>query len=269
MCQRELVMKNRGFTLIELLVVIAIIALLLSIIIPALNRSKELARRLVCLNHLKNIGLANILYAEAHDGWYVPIMDLLIDGTRTDYEWPHNDAFRDLLGYVDAESDPEGDWEQWHAPRDFLCPSDKVAVDRIEDELYTNWISYGGNITDWYQNWMNIMYAGHREIKIKNPSRELSFSESNDWWMWWLGADYVTGWDVLGHDTIMPYKYVGCDGPTLYRHSEGANLLFYDGHVEWWPKERVFVIEDWDAARPGIWSIFSEYPPPIGQLETP
>ena len=264
----KLVMRKRGFTLIELLVVIAIIALLLSVIMPALKKAKEHAKRLICLNHLRNIGLANVLYSEAHDGWYVPIMDLIDDG-RIDYEWPHNNAFRDLLGYKDADAYVEDGGEQWHAPKDFLCPSDEIAIDEIEDELYTNWISYGGNITDWYQNWMDILYAGHRETMIENPCRELSFSESNDWWMWWLGADYVAGWDVLGHDTIMPYKYVDCDGPTLYRHSEGANLLFYDGHVEWWRKEQVFVIENWDAGMPGIWSIFPEYPPPEGRLETP
>ena len=139
----------------------------------------------------------------------------------------------------------------------------------MEDPQYTSWLSYGGNITDWYQNWDKIMYGGHRDTLMKNPSLELVFSESNDWWMWWVGADYVRGWDVLGQDTIMPYKEVGCDGPILYRHNEGAVLIFYDGHVEWWPKEKVFVQEDWDQGRPGIWSVFPSYPPPEGGTDMP
>lgn len=62
-------MKNRkGFTLIELLVVIAIIALLLSILLPALNKVKEKAREVVCKAHLKGVGLAIILYLEDNEG---------------------------------------------------------------------------------------------------------------------------------------------------------------------------------------------------------
>ena len=59
--------KKRGFTLIELLVVIAIIALLLSILTPALNSVKERARRLLCLNALRQWGIAVIAYNVTND----------------------------------------------------------------------------------------------------------------------------------------------------------------------------------------------------------
>jgi prepilin-type N-terminal cleavage/methylation domain-containing protein/prepilin-type processing-associated H-X9-DG protein len=262
-------MNKRGFTLIELLVVIAIIALLISIIIPALKKSKDAAKRLICINHLRNIGIGNVLYSDEHDGWYIPILYRFVPSGPY-YEWPLNQTFRDLLGYVAAEStyDEYGN-KQWHAPKKFLCPSDKVANDKMEDDNWTNWISYGGNITDWYQSWDDILYAGNRNTRVSNPSGELSFSESNDWWMWWSGADYRAGWDELGHDTITPYQLEGCSGPTLYRHSEGVNLLFYDGHVGWRPKEKVFVIENWDNTWPGIWSIYGEFPPPLDRQESP
>jgi prepilin-type N-terminal cleavage/methylation domain-containing protein/prepilin-type processing-associated H-X9-DG protein len=58
--------KSRGFTLIELLVVIAIIALLMGILMPALTRVKEMGKRSVCLNNLRQLTIAWIQYADAN-----------------------------------------------------------------------------------------------------------------------------------------------------------------------------------------------------------
>jgi len=60
--------RKRGFTLIELLVVIAIIALLLSILLPALRTVREQGRRAVCGQNEKNTGLGLFLYADDYDG---------------------------------------------------------------------------------------------------------------------------------------------------------------------------------------------------------
>ncbi len=59
---------RRGFTLVELLVVIAIIALLMAILMPALNRARELGRRSVCLGNLKQLALAWIMYTDGNAG---------------------------------------------------------------------------------------------------------------------------------------------------------------------------------------------------------
>ena len=65
--------KRRGFTLIELLVVIAIIAVLMAILMPALNRVKEQGKRAVCLSNLRQLTMAWIMYADDND-------DVLVNG---------------------------------------------------------------------------------------------------------------------------------------------------------------------------------------------
>ncbi len=69
--------RKRGFTLIELLVVIAVIAILMAILMPALKRAREQGKRTVCLNNLKQLTLAWVLYSDDNDG-------LVVNGSPTE-----------------------------------------------------------------------------------------------------------------------------------------------------------------------------------------
>jgi prepilin-type N-terminal cleavage/methylation domain-containing protein/prepilin-type processing-associated H-X9-DG protein len=91
-CKMRKVNTMKGFTLIELLVVISIIALLLSILMPALSKVKEQAKFVVCGSNIKQVGLAGMMYTSENDG-YFPIA----------WEW---------LNKVDATTGNA--WCRWH-----------------------------------------------------------------------------------------------------------------------------------------------------------
>ena len=73
-------MRKRNFTLIELLVVIAIIAILASLLLPALHSAREKGRSVSCLNHLRQQGTAFMMYLSTSDGWMMLVQEDLGDG---------------------------------------------------------------------------------------------------------------------------------------------------------------------------------------------
>lgn len=122
---------KQAFTLIELLVVVSIIALLVSVLLPSLNKAREVARRIKCAAGLNQVGLAERMYAGDNGGWFTPA----VSGRFTYYDFTFDvslDAYLKTMKpgfpaapsnvFIDRRQRPlsSGIWE---------CASDKVKRD--------------------------------------------------------------------------------------------------------------------------------------------
>jgi prepilin-type N-terminal cleavage/methylation domain-containing protein/prepilin-type processing-associated H-X9-DG protein len=254
-------LKKKAFTLVELLVVISIIALLLAILMPSLQKAREQGRRTVCLTHLKSLQLSNEVYANANNGWYVPLLNTSSApgpaslNTVGTYIWLANLEFRKITGVKSAEKSGTTYTNGLVLPDKFFCPSDEIAKKHIKSDKNVL-VSFGYNAEDWWGR--NVMpetkankfpdtvdkgtVLGYRQPQIKSASQKLIFVDSVDWWVIFTGANYKKGWDKFGQQQREVYAKPPDDmvGPVLYRHSQGANLAFYDGHSAYFKKERVF-----------------------------
>ena len=65
------------------------------------------------------------------------------------------------------------------------------------------------------------------------------FIDSGDFWVSKLGADYLIYWDQYQNE-LEDYRNAGMWSPTFFRHNEGANIAFFDNHVEYLKKEDIF-----------------------------
>jgi len=189
-----------AFTLIEMLVVIAIIAVLAALVAPALMRSRDSALSIHCLNNMRQIGTAVMLFADAHDDCFPRSQhsafahgELTWARSVAPYLGSSTTAWKDLLDSV------------------YHCPSDPRAAT----------LSYGLNV--YFELGPDDDYPGYpmtwrRRFDVTSPSATILIAENDSL------ADHIMPnfWSSPGDAVDVASK----------RHNDKANYIFADGHAE-------------------------------------
>jgi prepilin-type N-terminal cleavage/methylation domain-containing protein/prepilin-type processing-associated H-X9-DG protein len=252
-----MIVRRRGFTLIELLVVIAIIAILMAILIPTLNRAKEQAKRGACLNNLRQLQLAWIMYADEND-------DKIVNG-ETDNESPPGQIRVSTKSFHQNELYWGGrDWHDNYMSGGQLDPITQIAGIKagalypyvkneklykcptgVRGEMRTYSIvdsmnglrrdgTYTGNVGKLVGRTM-LWVKRKTEITVPGPASRIVF----------LDEGRVTPDSYATH-----YLNERWWDPPHVRHGDGTNVSFADGRSDYWKWKGKKTIEDGKMANP-------------------
>lgn len=205
---------KRRLTMIELMVVISIIAILVSLLLPALNKARDISKRVACLGNEKQMSIGIQSYAGDYNG-YLPI-DANDNGAPCLWK-------KEISDYIGVSFE-NSTWTVYYknsvgADGVFKCPSSNIP------QLTYAGCGGGYGWNNWYCGYMDSHATESRRRQKLN-----SFSLPSKTAVCGDGTDLGSVSYESEYSRIYPY---GCCSGVGDRHSNGINLIWLDGHCEW------------------------------------
>jgi prepilin-type N-terminal cleavage/methylation domain-containing protein len=238
-------MRKRAFTLVELLVVIGIIALLIAILLPALNKAREAAKRIACLSNMRQVVMEMQMYAQEYND-FAPLSYQWTDRGNTGYLWLSTGR----TGFSWTQTTGFTDWGRLYAyhymrmPEIYYCISEQSASLMLRqnqwDPITTThpnqwppgfWNLAGSPPTG--TSWGNAnTRAGYcvRPVAAAGNASASTYAFSTQWFQ---DPPVTNVLRLSAHANKVVLTEILSVGNIAVRHSTGVNAVMGDGSGKW------------------------------------